>query len=637
MSPHPTSIQSEDAGCPVVNDARPYYSYFDHAKDIYIPPDAKRIALLIGNSDYERGGTDSSNPDVTHLEPLCSPCHDAKAIGNKLVSIGWQKSEVLVLCEQNADELRVAFNALLNHATSDPANPRPLLVYYAGHGIQVSDRNYLIGVETRLDWKAKTDAYIADLKNNQNRMYLQEDEAIDLYKRFEQYGGHVNFPFLILIDACRDNPTKENIDKLFREALASRSTERMRAALTASGLTAARKDPPEGIRIEFATRSGNTIADDDGSGHSRLAGALLRDLVPGIPFQTLMQNVRTTISADNMNADDEDTLTRAGDLFVPASGAWKTASVSDGRGPFATVESRSARFVRVRSGAAMVQRADWTTPPKQLNTGIPSVSAAAARTTFASFNVPPEIDPINVELLWCMGGPKEGERHARANAFAAALKASVERSGGVVGKLKIHDIYVTSFSPVRNASSQYQRYWDAIYADPAASEPDEQTIARTVLQPLQKDLVIERTGGGGSHGYVSVFFCRGAPEPKTTKPLVYVHIKARPLADGNRVVAFLRRRFSGLDIEPTVAVMSEKRDFPLAAYPTATDVRYFRDERRSDAWAIAQALGEVSGTDVQKRPAPIKRYGPNNRIEVWLGSTPPVKPWQDIDLPSRQP
>jgi len=93
-----------------------------------------RIALVIGNSDYSSGS-------------LPNPANDAKLIGDALTSLGFD-----VIARRNADQITMKRAIQEFGSRLESAGPGAVgLFYYAGHGLQLSGRNYLIPTTARID------------------------------------------------------------------------------------------------------------------------------------------------------------------------------------------------------------------------------------------------------------------------------------------------------------------------------------------------------------------------------------------------------------------------------------------------------------------------------------------------------
>ncbi|MEL6792600.1 MAG: caspase family protein, partial [Pseudomonadota bacterium] len=129
---------------------------------------AKRVALVIGNGDY------------VHQSPLANPVNDTKAMIETLESIGYDVTSYMNLDEDGMEEALYTFSEKADQA--DVA-----LVYYSGHGMEISETNYLIPVD-------------AELKRERDARF----EAIDLDSVRAAIEGASKLKVVIL-DACRDN------------------------------------------------------------------------------------------------------------------------------------------------------------------------------------------------------------------------------------------------------------------------------------------------------------------------------------------------------------------------------------------------------------------------------------------------
>lgn len=85
-----------------------------------------RVALVIGNADYERGW-------------LANPINDARAVTNALQKTGFKVTLVENANRQKMKEAVDAFGDELNAETVG-------LFYYSGHGVQFKGKNYLIPI-----------------------------------------------------------------------------------------------------------------------------------------------------------------------------------------------------------------------------------------------------------------------------------------------------------------------------------------------------------------------------------------------------------------------------------------------------------------------------------------------------------
>ncbi len=227
--------------------------------------DGSRVALVIGNGNYD------------HVSQLKNPTRDATDIGAALDRLGFEVTTALDLTY--AGMARAVGTFARKAASSDMA-----LIYYAGHGVEVERRNFLL----------PTDADI--------RQSLDLDfQALDLQTLLRGVGGAKSLR-LVLLDACRDNP----FGSQFAEA--SRSVGR--------GLSEI--EPPSGIIVGYAARGG-TVAYDGQGDNSPYAAAILEHLeTPGVELGKLFRKVRDSVLAETSGRQEPFTYgsLSANDIFL---------------------------------------------------------------------------------------------------------------------------------------------------------------------------------------------------------------------------------------------------------------------------------------------------------------------------------
>ena len=129
----------------------------------------KRIALVIGNSDYQFGGY------------LQNPVNDAYLMTKTLKDLDFY---VIKRINGTQEQMRIAIKEFsLKLSNYDVA-----LFYYAGHGLQIDGKNYLLPVDGKFD--SKTEVRHGAIEVNK------------VVEEFEQYKDNVN---LLILDACRSN------------------------------------------------------------------------------------------------------------------------------------------------------------------------------------------------------------------------------------------------------------------------------------------------------------------------------------------------------------------------------------------------------------------------------------------------
>src|SRR3984893_7206896 len=205
----------------------------------------RRVALVIGNSAYQTVG---GLPNTTN---------DARAIAEELKAEGF--TSVRIILDMNRASMIASLNDFQREAdTSDWA-----VVYYAGHGMEVSGANYLVPIDARLGG----DRDIQDEAVSVDRIL----SAVENAKKLR----------LVMLDACRDNPFLKRMHR----SIATRSISRGLAAIEPSGATL----------IVFAAKDGETAEDGTG-GHSPFAASLIRRLQqPTIEINKLFRLVTSDV------------------------------------------------------------------------------------------------------------------------------------------------------------------------------------------------------------------------------------------------------------------------------------------------------------------------------------------------------
>jgi formylglycine-generating enzyme required for sulfatase activity len=208
----------------------------------------RRIALVVGNSAYR------------NAEELPNPRNDARAVGEALERVGF---DVEIQLDLSQPALQDALREFGYQAESADV----AVVFYAGHGIQVANENYLLPVD-------------AMLRRERDLIY----EALPLSLVMGEVAQARKLG-LVIVDACRDNPLAERL----RQSLGP-----IRSRLVGTGL--ARVDNvPSDTMIAFSTRPGDVAVDGSG-GHSPYTEALLRHIEePGLELDLLFRKVRDSV------------------------------------------------------------------------------------------------------------------------------------------------------------------------------------------------------------------------------------------------------------------------------------------------------------------------------------------------------
>lgn len=131
-----------------------------------------RVALIVGNSDYKSA-------------PLENPANDASDLASALEKKGFK-----VLVRENVGErgLKEAVDTFAKHLKKGGIG----LFFFAGHGIQVKDQNFLMPIDVGFESEADI-AY-------------KGVSAEYVLSRMAEAGNRVN---IVILDACRNNPFQE--------------------------------------------------------------------------------------------------------------------------------------------------------------------------------------------------------------------------------------------------------------------------------------------------------------------------------------------------------------------------------------------------------------------------------------------
>jgi hypothetical protein len=198
----------------------------------------RRVALVIGNAAYETA-------------PLTNPVNDAKNMADALESFGFNVTRRNNLKRDEMEDAIRAFGKKLG--SSDV-----VLFYYAGHGLQLNQVNYLVPVDAKVENEADVEA-----------------DCIAAGLVLEQIKRARSTINIVILDACRNNPFLRRL----------RSVER--------GL--ARMGAPRGTLIAYSTQLGSVA--DDGPGRNGLyTQELLKFMpTPGLKVQDVFNKVRESV------------------------------------------------------------------------------------------------------------------------------------------------------------------------------------------------------------------------------------------------------------------------------------------------------------------------------------------------------
>jgi hypothetical protein len=271
---------------------------------------ADRVALVIGNGAYQNAGA------------LPNPPNDAADVAQALRAIGFDVVEGRDLDKRAMEEKIQAFSRKLDNA--DMA-----LFFYAGHGMQVAGRNYLVPVDAKVERAGDLSFQTIDV--TQVLAQMEAEKRVNL----------------VFLDACRDNP----ISRSLARSMGTRS------ASVGSGLASIQSGV--GTMIAYATQPDAVALDGEGR-NSPFTTALLKHVrTPGLDISVVMRRIRAdVVTATKSKQVPWDHSSLIGDVvLVPSGASAKTPTTA----PPAPPEPPPAL---ITSRPQVAARSDTSPPPR---------------------------------------------------------------------------------------------------------------------------------------------------------------------------------------------------------------------------------------------------------------------------------
>jgi uncharacterized caspase-like protein len=202
----------------------------------------RRVALVIGNSAYKQA-------------PLVNPGNDARAMAQVLRESGFTVKELRNL---NQAGMRRA----IREFGDDIAKGGIGLFFFAGHGMQIRGRNFLIPVGSDIEREDEV-----------------EDQAVDARLVLEKMASAKNPLNIVILDACRNNPFVSG----FRSSI----------------LGLAAMDAPAGTLVAFSTAPGQVAADGTGDNglYTQHLVSYMRE--PGLKVEDVFKRVRSAVRQES--------------------------------------------------------------------------------------------------------------------------------------------------------------------------------------------------------------------------------------------------------------------------------------------------------------------------------------------------
>ena len=201
-----------------------------------------RFALVIGNAGYAGA-------------PLVNAANDAAAVAKVLERAGFN---VELKLNANQRQMQDAITNLGRRLSREGIG----LFYYAGHGVQIRGRNYLLPVGAEI----RREADVPTL-------------GVDVQQLLDRMGSARNRMNVVILDACRDNPFVSD------------------GKAGSGGLS--QLDAPTGSLIAFATSPGSVASDGKGTNGLYTQHLLANIERPGTSIEEVFKRVRLGVRLDS--------------------------------------------------------------------------------------------------------------------------------------------------------------------------------------------------------------------------------------------------------------------------------------------------------------------------------------------------
>lgn len=216
----------------------------------------KRVALILGNSAYG------------HSTPLRNPVNDANALSKAFTRLGFKAIRGVDQTKSGMDNQIQLFSEHLKGAEL-------AVFFYAGHGIQLNFKNYLVPV----DFNPQVDTnLISQLISLDNILHeLEKKKCISI----------------IFLDACRDNPLANKLAANLSSGRSLLIDKKRGVKVVGQGL--AEVEGKAGTLIAYATQPGNVASDGDGKNSPFTEGLLKYIEQPGLEIRDMLSYVRVRV------------------------------------------------------------------------------------------------------------------------------------------------------------------------------------------------------------------------------------------------------------------------------------------------------------------------------------------------------
>lgn len=408
---------------------------------------APRLALLIGNWDYDRNNALSDTPTPFHLKDLKTPCTGTDAIAMRLKALDFTVSSY---CNLTREQFQARFDAF-NQALANLPQGAIVFIYYAGHGTQYHGNVFSLPVSFDVDFSklqtASDEARIKELNADANNI------AYILSNLPES--SHIRI--VLAIDACRDSPYVDS------------------AAYNESVMPEAGPN----VLVQYATSAGNTASDD-----GTYAKILSQELATGKDIGTIITHVENWYYRQ-FDAGKRDSYPV---MFTgPAFTAYKSEPLSAG--------------LSHTPGTPPPPPPPVSTPATPSSTA-PPLPPASSQKLVIQKDTPGR---LRLDFLWCQGNGGEARF---AEAMQIARDAAQHAADFGVGRIRVLPLPVaTNHNDNYHVFRNLMRYDVVDPREKALLDKVARAFPDADFLPVRGIGV----HGHPTWNYVSAFICEGAP------------------------------------------------------------------------------------------------------------------------------
>jgi TPR repeat protein len=226
---------------------------------------APRVALVIGMARY------------ANIPTLANTENDAREISKTLRKLGFQVETAIDLPLKDLVET-------INHFSITAETADIAMIYYAGHGVELSGENFLIPVDVNIRKPEDIGSQAITLRNLL--------EAVENARKLR----------VVILDSCRNNPFATWPVQEVAKAGDATYVTGVAGELRKGGLAA--PSPDKGMLVVYAAKEGEVALDGEG-GHSPFARALINELpTPNVEIGMVFRRVRDAVLIATKNKQE---------------------------------------------------------------------------------------------------------------------------------------------------------------------------------------------------------------------------------------------------------------------------------------------------------------------------------------------